>query len=89
MWKAVKTNSAIKWHSGALPLLAEGAAMNPLDYLREAKRDLTPEQQRTCDDFVIGIQKYVRVRRFTVDPSYDPSRWTPVRSVQLPFWSYA
>ena len=28
---------------------------NLLDYLRESKRDLTPEQQRTCDDFVIGI----------------------------------
>jgi hypothetical protein len=28
---------------------------NLLDYLREAKRDLTPEQQRVCDDFVIGI----------------------------------
>jgi hypothetical protein len=28
---------------------------NPLEYLREAKRGLTPEQQRICDDFVIGI----------------------------------
>jgi hypothetical protein len=26
-----------------------------LDYLREAKRGLTPEQQTVCDDFVIGI----------------------------------
>jgi len=29
--------------------------MNLLDYLREAKRGLTPEQQRVCDDFVIGV----------------------------------
>jgi hypothetical protein len=31
--------------------------MNPLDYLRDAKRaaSLTPEQERVCDDFVIGI----------------------------------
>jgi len=28
---------------------------NLLDYLREAKRGLTPEQQRLCDDFVIGV----------------------------------
>jgi len=28
---------------------------NPLDYLREAKRNLTPEQERICDDFVIGL----------------------------------
>ena len=28
---------------------------NPLDYLREAKRGLTPEQERICHDFVIGI----------------------------------
>ena len=26
-----------------------------LDCLREAKRGLTPEQQRICDDFVIGV----------------------------------
>ena len=39
----------------AVPLLAQGAAMNPLGYLREAKRDLTPEQQRTCDDLVLGV----------------------------------
>ena len=28
---------------------------NPLDYLRQVKANLTPEQQRVCDDFVIGI----------------------------------
>jgi hypothetical protein len=28
---------------------------NPLDYLRESKRGLTPGQQRIVDDFVIGI----------------------------------
>lgn len=28
---------------------------NLLDYLREAKRGLTPEQQQVCDDFVIGV----------------------------------
>jgi hypothetical protein len=26
-----------------------------VDFLREAKRGLDPEQQRVCDDFVIGI----------------------------------
>ena len=29
--------------------------MTLLDYLREAKAGVIPEQQRTCDDFVIGI----------------------------------
>jgi len=34
----------------------KGHASNPtLDYLREAKRCLTPEQERICDDFVIGL----------------------------------
>jgi len=28
---------------------------NLLDYLRESKRGLTPEQQRMRDDFVLGI----------------------------------
>jgi hypothetical protein len=27
---------------------------NPLDYLKAAKAGLDPEQQRICDDFVIG-----------------------------------
>ena len=29
--------------------------MNLLDYLREAKQRMTPEQERMCDDFVIGV----------------------------------
>jgi len=29
--------------------------MTALDYLREAKSGLAPEQQCMCDDFVIGI----------------------------------
>ena len=29
--------------------------MNPLDYLRDAKRELTLEQAQTVDDFVIGV----------------------------------
>ena len=28
---------------------------NLLDYLRGSKRGLTPEQQRMCDDFVLGV----------------------------------
>jgi len=33
-----------------------GHASNPmLDYLREAKCCLTREQERVCDDFVIGL----------------------------------
>ena len=30
-------------------------AMTALDYLREAKVDLTPEEQRMCDDFALGV----------------------------------
>jgi len=30
-------------------------ALNLLDYLREAKQGMTPEQERMCDDFVIGV----------------------------------
>jgi len=42
---------------------------NLLDYLRESKRGLTPEQQRMRDDFVLGILSLQSLSRFGEMPS--------------------
>jgi len=40
---------------GADEVSVDGQRSNPLEYLCEAKRSLTAEKERICDDLVIGL----------------------------------